>query len=117
MWPHSGYPEITIGRFVLNRNPANYFAEVGQSSFEPSNLAPGIGPSPDKMLQGRLFSYPDAHRHRIGANYRQLPINAPKAPAHSHDEDGQMRFGDTGDPVYAPNSVGGPAFAPEVTAE
>ncbi|WP_440100361.1 catalase [Streptosporangium sp. H16] len=112
VWPHSDYPEITIGRFVLNRNPANYFAEVEQSSFEPSNLVPGIGPSPDKMLQGRLFSYPDAHRYRIGVNYQQLPINAPKAPVHSYNKDGQMRFGNTGDPVYAPNSVGGPAADP-----
>ncbi|MEU8382497.1 catalase [Streptosporangium sp. NPDC048865] len=112
VWPHSDYPEITIGRFTLNRNPANYFAEVEQSSFEPSNLVPGIGPSPDKMLQGRLFSYPDAHRYRIGVNYQQLPINAPKAPVHSYNKDGRMRFDNPGDPVYAPNSVGGPVADP-----
>ncbi|WP_436758650.1 catalase [Streptosporangium sp. V21-05] len=112
VWPHSDYPEITIGRFTLNRNPANYFAEVEQSSFEPANLVPGIGPSPDKMLQGRLFSYPDAHRYRIGVNYQQLPINAPKSPVHSYNKDGHMRFNNPGDPVYAPNSVGGPAADP-----
>ncbi|WP_406319278.1 catalase [Streptosporangium sp. NBC_01639] len=108
VWPHSDYPEITIGRFTLNRNPANYFAEVEQSSFEPANLVPGIGPSPDKMLQGRLFSYPDAHRYRIGTNYLQLPINAPLSPVHSYNKDGQMAFNNPADPVYAPNTAGGP---------
>jgi catalase len=112
VWPHSDYPEITIGKFVLNRNPANYFAEVEQSSFEPANLVPGIGPSPDKMLQGRLFSYPDAHRYRIGANYLQLPINRPLSPVHSYNKDGQMAFANPADPVYAPNTVGGPAADP-----
>ncbi|MEU7881950.1 catalase [Microbispora bryophytorum] len=114
VWPHSDYPEITIGRFVLNRNPENYFAEVEQASFEPANLVPGIGPSPDKMLQGRLFSYPDAHRYRIGPNYLQLPVNAPKVPVHSYNVDGQMRYRNPGDPVYAPNSVNGPAADPSL---
>ncbi|MCG5215193.1 catalase [Streptosporangium sp. KLBMP 9127] len=112
VWPHADYPEITIGRFVLNRNPANYFAEVEQGGFEPANLVPGIGPSPDKMLQGRLFSYPDAHRYRIGPNYLQLPINAPKSPVHSYNKDGAMRFSNGGDPVYAPNSAGGATADP-----
>ncbi|MET8339064.1 catalase [Streptosporangium canum] len=112
VWPHSDYPEITIGKFVLNRNPDNYFAEVEQASFEPANLVPGIGPSPDKMLQGRLFSYPDAHRYRIGANYLQLPINRPLSPVHSYNKDGQMTFVNPADPVYAPNTVGGPAADP-----
>ncbi|MGJ6965054.1 catalase [Streptosporangium sp. G11] len=116
VWPHADYPEITIGKFVLNRNPANYFAEVEQSSFEPANLVPGIGPSPDKMLQGRLFSYPDAHRYRIGVNYQQLPINAPKVPVHSYNKDGQMRFNNPGDPVYAPNTLGGPVADPALYA-
>ncbi|MFG1860514.1 catalase [Microbispora bryophytorum] len=114
VWPHSDYPEITIGRFVLNRNPENYFAEVEQASFEPANLVPGIGPSPDKMLQGRLFSYPDAHRYRIGPNYLQLPVNAPKVPVHSYNVDGHMRYRNPGDPVYAPNSVNGPAADPSL---
>lgn len=112
VWPHADYPEITIGRFTLNRNPENYFAEVEQSGFEPANLVPGIGPSPDKMLQGRLFSYPDAHRYRIGSNYQQLPINAAKSPVHSYNKDGQMRLHNPADPVYAPNTVGGPVADP-----
>ncbi len=77
----SDYPPVTIGRLVLNRNPENYFAEIEQAAFEPANMVPGIGPCPDKMLLGRLFSYPDTHRYRIGSNYLQLPINRPKAPS------------------------------------
>lgn len=111
VWPHSDYPEITIGRFTLNRNPENYFAEVEQASFEPSNLVPGIGASPDKMLQGRLFSYPDTHRYRIGPNYLQLPINAPRVPVTSYNFDGPMTYRNMDDPVYAPNSAGGPVAA------
>jgi catalase len=114
VWPHTDYPPITVGRFTLNRNPADYFAEIEQAAFEPANFVPGIGPSPDKMLQGRLFSYPDTHRHRIGANYLQLPVNQPKVPVHSYNKDGAMRYSNPGDPVYAPNSVGGPAADPEV---
>ncbi|GAB2742914.1 catalase [Amycolatopsis magusensis] len=108
VWPQGDYPLLKVGRYVLDRNPSNYFAEIEQAAFEPSNLVPGIGPSPDKMLQGRLFAYPDAHRYRIGANYTQLPVNAPKSPVHSYSRDGQMRFNNPGDPVYAPNSFGGP---------
>jgi catalase len=109
VWPHSDYPPITIGRMVLDRNPANHFAEVDQAAFAPSNLVPGIGLSPDKMLMGRIFSYHDTHLHRIGANYEQLPINAPKSPVHSYSKDGPMTYGHAGDqPVYAPNSYGGP---------
>jgi catalase len=110
VWPHSDYPPITIGRLVLDRNPEHYFAEVEQAAFEPANMVPGIGPSPDKMLLGRLFSYPDTHRHRIGTNYLQLPINQPKVAVHSYNKDGAMRYRHAGDqPVYAPNSFGGPA--------
>lgn len=109
VWPHSDYPPITIGRMVLDRNPENYFAEVEQAAFEPANMVPGIATSPDKMLIGRLFSYPDTHRHRIGTNYLQLPINQPKAPVHGYNKDGAMRYRHAGDqPVYAPNSYGGP---------
>ncbi|MCW3064212.1 MAG: Catalase [Solirubrobacterales bacterium] len=109
VWPHGDYPPITIGRMVLDRNPENYFAEVEQAAFEPANLVPGIGPSPDKMLLGRLFSYPDTHRYRIGPNYLQLPINRPKAEVHSYNKDGAMRYSHAGNqPVYAPNSFGGP---------
>ncbi|WP_026412245.1 catalase [Actinomadura oligospora] len=111
VWPHEDYPEITIGRWTLNRNPDNYFAEIEQASFEPSAFVPGIGPSPDKMLQGRLFSYPDTHRYRIGPNYLQLPVNRPKSRVDSYNFDGPMTFQNPTDPVYAPNSVGGPVAA------
>ncbi|MGH9129620.1 MAG: catalase [Acidimicrobiales bacterium] len=109
VWPHGDYPTIPIGRFVLDRNPENYFAQIEQSAFEPANMVPGIAPSPDKMLQGRLFSYPDTHRHRIGPNYLQLPVNQPIVPVNSYNKDGAMRYHHSGDqPVYAPNSYGGP---------
>jgi catalase len=114
VWPHSDYPLHDVGRMVLNRNAENYFAQIEQSAFEPSNLVPGIGPSPDKMLIGRLFSYPDTHRYRIGPNYLQLPVNQPKSPVNSYNKDGAMRYSNPGDPVYAPNSYGGPAAQPEV---
>ena len=114
IWPHSDYPPITIGRFTLHRNPENYFAEIEQASFEPANFVPGIGPSPDKMLQGRLFSYPDTHRYRIGPNYLQLPVNRPRTPVRSYNKDGPMRYDNPPDPVYAPNSAGGPAADPEL---
>ncbi|WP_131735629.1 catalase [Actinomadura roseirufa] len=114
VWPHADYPPITIGTWTLNRNPENYFAEIEQASFEPANLVPGIGASPDKMLQGRLFSYPDAHRYRIGPNYLQLPVNRPKNAVHSYNKDGAMAFVNPPDPVYAPNTVGGPAADPEL---
>ncbi|WP_410655959.1 catalase [Amycolatopsis sp. lyj-112] len=117
VWPQADYPLIKVGRWVLDRNAANYFAEIEQAAFEPSNLVPGIGPSPDKMLQGRLFAYPDAHRYRIGANYTQLPVNAPKSPVNSYSRDGAMRFSNPGNPVYAPNSFGGPHANAEIAAE
>ncbi|AIA05669.1 MULTISPECIES: catalase [Streptomyces] len=110
VWPHGDYPLIEVGRMTLNRNPEDYFIHIEQAAFEPSNMVPGVGPSPDKMLLGRLFSYPDTHRYRIGPNYAQLPPNRPHVPAHSYAKDGPMRF----DPSraarpYAPNSYGGPA--------
>ncbi len=109
VWPHGDYPPIEVGRMVLDRNPDNFFAEVEQSGFSPSNLVPGIGLSPDKMLMGRIFSYHDTHLHRIGANYEQLPINSPKVEVHSYNFDGPMTYIHSGDqPVYAPNSHGGP---------
>ena len=109
VWPQGDYPPIPVGRMVLDRNPANFFAEVEQSSFSPANLVPGIGLSPDKMLMGRIFSYHDTHLHRIGPNYEQLPINAPKVAVHSYNKDAHMTFHHAGDqPVYAPNSYGGP---------
>jgi catalase len=116
VWPHSDYPPITIGRLVLDRNPANHFAEVEQAGFAPKNLVPGIGLSPDRMLLGRVFSYHDTHLYRIGPNYEQLPINAPKCPVHSYSVDGPMTYHHKADqPVYAPNSYNGPQADP--TAE
>ena len=112
IWPHADYPPMTIGRMVLDRNPANYFAEIEQAAFEPANMVRGIGPSPDKMLLGRLFSYPDTHRHRIGTNYLEVPVNRPQCPRHSYNRDGAMRQDNPPDPVYAPNSFGGPAADP-----
>ena len=114
VWPHSDYPLVVVGRLTLDRNPANFFAEIEQAAFQPSNLVPGIGPSPDKMLLGRFFAYPDAQRYRIGANYMQLPVNAPRGTtAHSYTFDGAMTYRHSGDaPVYAPNSAGGPAADP-----
>lgn len=113
-WSKKDYPLIPVGRMTLNRNPENFFAQIEQSAFEPANLVPGMGPSPDRMLLGRIFSYPDAHRYRIGPNYLQLPVNQPKNPAHSYNIDGPMRYGyNAGQPTYAPNSFGGPAADPE----
>ncbi len=116
VWPHGDYPLIPVGRMVLNRNPANYFAEVEQSAFSPGNLVPGIAPSPDKMLQGRLFSYHDTHRHRLGPNYHLIPINFPKnAPENNGQRDGFMRTDDNGGdgPNYYPNTFGGPRPDPK----
>ncbi|NKB60324.1 MAG: catalase [Alphaproteobacteria bacterium] len=113
VWPHSEYPLIKVGEMELNRNADNYFAEIEQAAFSPSNVVPGIGFSPDKVLQGRLFAYADAHRYRIGTHYEALPVNAPKCPVHHYHKDGSMRFfqNDTGNPdaYYEPNSVGGPS--------
>ncbi len=114
VWPHGDYPLIEVGRMTLDRNPDDFFIHIEQAAFEPSNLIPGISVSPDKMLLGRIFSYPDTHRYRIGPNYAQLPPNRPHVPVHSYAKDGPMRF----DPArvsapYAPNSKGGPAADPE----
>ncbi len=117
VWPHSDFPPIVIGRMVLNRNPENYFAEVEQSAFSPANFVPGIAASPDKMLQGRLFSYHDTHRHRLGPNYHLLPVNAPKfSHMANYQRDGFMRFDSNGggSPNYYPNSFGGPEPKAEV---
>ena len=115
VWPHADYPPITIGRLVLDRNPENYFAEVEQAAFSPANFVPGIGPSPDKMLQGRLFAYHDTHRHRLGPNYEQLPVNrAKQAKIKNYQRDGFMRqnLDNDGYPNFYPNSFGGPAPDP-----
>jgi catalase len=115
VWFHADVPPITIGRMVLDRNPQNYFAEVEQAAFSPANFVPGIAASPDKMLQGRLFSYHDTHIHRLGPNYHLLPINRPKAAVNYYQRDGFMNFSDNGggSPNYYPNSFGGPEPDPD----
>ena len=116
VWPHGDYPTIDVGRLVLDRNPENYFAEIEQAAFNPSNLVPGITVSPDKMLQGRLFSYHDTHLHRLGPNYHLLPVNSPKGTReNSYQRDGAMRSDDNGggSPNYWPNSFGGPEPDPK----
>ena len=108
IWPHQNYPLIEVGVMELNRNPENFFAEVEQSAFNPANIVPGIGFSPDKMLQGRLFSYGDAQRYRLGVNHHLIPVNAPRCPAHSYHRDGLMRVDSNhgGTLGYEPNSYG-----------
>jgi len=110
VWPHKDYPLVEVGELVLDRNPENYFAEVEQAAFEPKNIVSGMGYSPDKMLQARLISYPDAHRYRLGSNYDSLPVNKPQCPVHTYSRDGAMRFdGNSGGaPNYEPNSFDGP---------
>lgn len=110
VWPHADYPLIDVGTLELNRNPENYFAEIEQAAFSPSNIVPGISFSPDKMLQARIFSYADAHRYRIGTWYESLPVNAPKSPVNTYHMDGSMNFNKPGgsDAYYEPNSMGGP---------
>src|ERR1700730_571754 len=109
VWPHSDYPLIQVGRMTLDRNATDNHTEIEQAAFQPSNMVPGIGPSPDRLLLGRLFSYADAHRARLGVNYQQIPVNAPVAPVRSYSKDGVMRMQNVSDPVYAPNSKGGPS--------
>jgi catalase len=117
VWSKKDYPLIEVGEWELNRNPDNYFADVEQAAFSPANVVPGIGFSPDKMLQGRLFSYGDAQRYRLGVNHHAIPVNAPRCPVHSFHRDGQMRTdGNHGGTLhYEPNSAGEwaeqPAFA------
>jgi len=108
VWPHARHPLVEVGELVLDRNPDNYFAEVEQAAFSPANVVPGIGFSPDKMLQARLFSYGDAQRYRLGVNFNQIPVNAPKCPFHSYHRDGAMRVdANAGGTIgYTPNSRG-----------
>ncbi|WP_067825529.1 catalase [Nocardia inohanensis] len=116
VWSQQDYPLIEVGRWTLNRNPGNFHVEIEQAAFEPSNLVPGIGFSPDKMLLGRVFAYADAHRYRIGTNYAQLPPNRAKAAeVNSYSKEGPMRYdyNPADVPVYAPNSFGGPHADPE----
>ena len=96
VWAHAGYPRIPVGVLELNRNPENYHAEVEQAAFKPSNIVPGMGFSPDKMLQGRLFAYHDAQLYRVGTNHQHLPVNAPKVPVKNHQRDGAMTIHNPG---------------------
>jgi len=114
VWPHADFPLIEVGVMELNRNPQNYFAEVEQSAFAPANIVPGIGFSPDKMLQARIMAYTDAHRYRLGTNYETLPVNQPQAPVHHYQRDGFMAHNGNGGaaPNYEPNSFGGPEQNP-----
>jgi catalase len=111
VWPHGDYPPIDVGMLELNKNPENYFAEIEQVAFSPSNIVPGISFSPDKMLQARIFSYADAHRYRLGTHYEMLPVNRPRCPVHHSHKDGPMRFfaplTGNADAFYEPNSFGG----------
>lgn len=112
VWPHADYPLIEVGVMELNRNPQNYFAEVENAAYSPSNIVPGISWSPDKMLQARVFSYADAHRYRLGTHYEHLPVNRPKSQVNHYHKDGSMRFFDNfhenPDAYYEPNSFNGP---------
>jgi catalase len=117
VWPHADYPLHEVGKLTLNRNVSDFHTEIEQLAFEPNNQVRGTGLSPDKMLLARDFSYADAHRARLGVNYKQIPVNAPKVPVHSYSKDGVMRTVNVSDPVYAPNSKGGPVADPALTAE
>lgn len=117
VWPHADYPLIDVGVLELNRNPQNYFAEVEQAAFSPANVVPGIGHSPDKVLQSRIFSYADAHRYRLGVNHQHLPVNAPRCPIFNYQRDGAMRFDPNGGGSvnYEPNSFNGPKDCPALS--
>ena len=115
VWPHGDYPLIRVGQMTLNRNVTDFHTEIEQAAFEPNNLVRGIGLSPDKMLLARGFSYSDAHRARLGVNYKQLPVNSPHVEVRAYSKDGAMRTVPVTDPVYAPNSYGGPAADPSLT--
>jgi catalase len=115
VWPHGDYPLVKVGTMTLNRNLTDFHTEMEQAAFEPNNLVPGIGLSPDKMLMARGFSYADAHRARLGVNYKQIPVNSPHVPVHSYSKDGVGRVVNVTDPVYAPNSYGGPTADPSRT--
>ncbi|XP_053599102.1 catalase-like [Microplitis demolitor] len=117
VWPHKEFPLIPVGKIVLNKNPTNYFAEVEQLAFDPAHLVPGIEPSPDKLLQGRLVSYGDTHRHRLGPNHLQIPVNCPYKfiSEINYQRDGTMTIYDqNGAPNYYPNSFKGPEVLPAV---
>ena len=118
VWRYKDYPLIPIGRLVLDKNPDNFFADIEQAAFSPANFVPGIEPSPDKLLQGRLFSYPDTQRHRLGPNYALIPVNCPfSGKIANYQRDGAMRIDGNGSsqPNYSPNSTGGPVADVQAT--
>jgi catalase len=118
VWPHGDYPLVDVGKLTLDRNVTDYHAEMEQAAFQPNNMVPGTGLSPDKMLLARGFSYADAHRARLGVNYQQIPVNRPKSPVRSYSKDGAMRIDNVADPVYYPNSFpGAPAADADTYAE
>ncbi|KPI17135.1 Catalase [Actinobacteria bacterium OK006] len=117
VWPHGDYPLHEVGRLTLDRNVSDFHTQMEQAAFEPNNQVPGTGLSPDKMLLARGFSYADAHRARLGVNYKQIPVNSAKVEVHSYSKDGVMRVRNVSDPVYAPNSYGGPQADPVAAAE
>ena len=103
VWPHSDFPRLPVGVLELNRNPANYHAEVEQAAFSPANVVPGLGYSPDKMLQGRLFAYHDAQLYRVGTNHQHLPVNRPRCPFHNQQRDGAMAIDNGGSATHYAN--------------
>ncbi|KPQ23588.1 MAG: catalase [Halomonas sp. HL-48] len=117
VWPHDDYPMIEVGKLTLNQNPNDFHSQIEQAAFEPNNMVPGTGLSPDKMLLARSISYADAHRARLGVNYKHIPVNSPKTPVHSYAQGGAMRIRHSTDPVYTPNSKGGPVANPERYSE
>nr|WP_286009906.1 catalase [Larsenimonas salina] len=113
IWPHEDYPLIKVGKLTLDRNPTDFHSQIEQAAFEPNNSVPGTGFSPDKMLLARVISYADAHRARLGVNYKHIPVNTPINEVNSYAKGGEMRIRLASDPVYAPNSKGGAAAQPE----
>ncbi|TVP51344.1 MAG: catalase [Halomonas sp.] len=113
VWPHDDYPLTEVGKMTLDRNPVDFHTQIEQAAFQPSNAVPGTGFSPDKMLLARVISYADAHRARLGVNYKDIPVNSPKTPVNSYTQGGQMRISNATDPVYVPNSKGGAHANPE----
>ncbi|GAB3837710.1 catalase [Dactylosporangium cerinum] len=112
VWPHKDYPTIPIGRMVLNRNPENFFAQVVQAGFEVSNMVPGIGPSPDRMVLGRMFAYGDSQRYRTGPNYAQLPVNQPLGDVHNYNIAWHLNQGWSASSRNVPSTTTGPGSTP-----
>lgn len=117
VWPHSEFPLRPVGKIVLDENPQNYFAEIEQAAFSPSHTVPGIEPSADPVLQSRLFSYPDTHRHRLGVNYQQLPVNAPVVPVANFQRDGAGTFVSQGARPHYQSTISPLTYRPKPYAD